>query len=149
LNSYVIQHSKKKTIKLELGFSLRKANQGVSWWLAVKDLVLSLLWSGFNPWPSNFCMPWARPEKKKKKKKRERIQNFTDFSGIFIIEKAICVFAYNILNKNHLLIRKLRQGTAHIKQNIYLLKNVCIKINGTCHQMAQNLWKKVQIIKVA
>ena len=27
----------------------------------------SLLWHGFNPWPKNFCMPWARPKKKKKK----------------------------------------------------------------------------------
>ena len=37
----------------------------------VKDLVLSLLWLGFHPWPKNFCMPGVRP-KKKKKKKRER-----------------------------------------------------------------------------
>ena len=26
--------------------------------LAVKDLALSLLWLGFNPWPKNFHMPW-------------------------------------------------------------------------------------------
>ena len=30
--------------------------------LVVKDLVLSLLWHGFNPWPRNFCMPWAWPK---------------------------------------------------------------------------------------
>ena len=33
----------------------------------VKDLVLSLLWLrlllwlGFDPWPQNFCIPWAQP----------------------------------------------------------------------------------------
>ena len=31
----------------------------------VKDLVVSLLWHGFDPWPRNFCMPWAQPEKKR------------------------------------------------------------------------------------
>ena len=33
--------------------------------LAVKDLALSLLWFGFNPWHGNFCMLWAWPEKNK------------------------------------------------------------------------------------
>ena len=28
----------------------------------VKGLVLSLLWLGFDPWPQNFCMLWARPK---------------------------------------------------------------------------------------
>lgn len=32
----------------------------------VKDLVLSLQWLQlllwFDPWPGNFCMPWARPK---------------------------------------------------------------------------------------
>ena len=23
----------------------------------IKDLVLSLLWFGFDPWPGNFCLP--------------------------------------------------------------------------------------------
>ena len=32
----------------------------------VKDLVLSLLWLRFNPWPENFCMPWAWPKKVQK-----------------------------------------------------------------------------------
>ena len=42
--------------------------------LAVKDLVLSLLWLGsllwcrFDPWPGNFCMQRAQPKKKKKLK---------------------------------------------------------------------------------
>ena len=30
---------------------------------AVKDLALSLLWPGFDPWPRNFCMPWEWPKK--------------------------------------------------------------------------------------
>ena len=28
-----------------------------------------LLWCMFNPWPGNFCMPWAQQKKKKKEKK--------------------------------------------------------------------------------
>ena len=28
----------------------------------VMDLVLSLLWPGFDPWPGNFHMPWAWPK---------------------------------------------------------------------------------------
>ena len=32
--------------------------------LAIKDLVLSLLWLRFDPWPGNFHMPWAWPKKK-------------------------------------------------------------------------------------
>ena len=35
--------------------------------LQVKNLVLSLLWFGFDPWPKNFHMPWAWPKNKKKK----------------------------------------------------------------------------------
>ena len=30
-----------------------------------KDLALSLLWHGFDPWPGKFCMPWAWSKKKK------------------------------------------------------------------------------------
>ena len=29
----------------------------------VKDLTLSLLWWGFDPWLGNFCLPWAQPNK--------------------------------------------------------------------------------------
>ena len=29
-----------------------------------KDLVLSLMWHRFDPWPGNFCMPQMQPEKK-------------------------------------------------------------------------------------
>ena len=36
----------------------------------VKDLVLLLLWFGFDLWPQKFCMPQARQKKKKKKKKK-------------------------------------------------------------------------------
>ena len=38
----------------------------------IKDPVLSLQWLGlllwhrFDPWPRNFCRPWAWPKKKKK-----------------------------------------------------------------------------------
>ena len=31
----------------------------------IKDLVLSLLWHGFNPWPRNFHMPQVWLKKKK------------------------------------------------------------------------------------
>ena len=29
----------------------------------VKDLVVLLLWHGFDPWLRNFHMPWVRPKK--------------------------------------------------------------------------------------
>ena len=47
----------------------------------VKDLLLSLLqlgwrlWRGFDPWPGNFCMLWAKQKKKKKKKKEKEKKN--------------------------------------------------------------------------
>ena len=28
--------------------------------VGVKDLASSLLWLRFDPWPGNFCMPWAQ-----------------------------------------------------------------------------------------
>ena len=31
--------------------------------LLVKDPALYLLWYRFDPWPGNFCMPWAWPKK--------------------------------------------------------------------------------------
>ena len=37
----------------------------------LKDLALSLLWHGFDPWPGNFCVPWVWPQ-----------QNF--FFGLFL-----------------------------------------------------------------
>ena len=30
--------------------------------LVVKDLASSLLWLTFDPWPGDFCVPWARPK---------------------------------------------------------------------------------------
>ena len=39
--------------------------------LVVKDWALLLLWLEFDPWPSNFCMPWEWGKKKKKKKTNE------------------------------------------------------------------------------
>ena len=32
--------------------------------LVIKDLARSLLWLRFSPWPRNFCVQRARPEKK-------------------------------------------------------------------------------------
>ena len=34
--------------------------------LVIKDLVLSILWPGLDPWPGNFGMPQEQTEKKKK-----------------------------------------------------------------------------------
>ena len=33
----------------------------------LKDLILSLLWLAFDPWPGKFCMPWPRPKQNKNK----------------------------------------------------------------------------------
>ena len=33
----------------------------------VKDLVLSLLWLGFDPSPGNFCMPWVQQIKERER----------------------------------------------------------------------------------
>ena len=41
----------------------------------VKDLVLSLLWLGFNPCPGNFRMPWTQPKKQKERRKEKRNLN--------------------------------------------------------------------------
>ena len=38
----------------------------------VKDLALSLLWHGYDPWPRNFCMPWMQPKIKKLKIKKKK-----------------------------------------------------------------------------
>ena len=35
--------------------------------LAIKAMILSFLWLGFDAWPGNFHMTWAWPKKKKKK----------------------------------------------------------------------------------
>ena len=40
----------------------------------VKDLVLPLLWHGFDPWPGNVCVPWYDKKKKKKKKERKKMR---------------------------------------------------------------------------
>ena len=58
--------------------------------LAVKDLVLSLLWLGsllwcrFDPWPGNFCMQRAQPKKKKKKKIKKCIFDVFSTCDVFI-----------------------------------------------------------------
>ena len=45
----------------------------------VKDLVVSLLWHGFDPWPRNFCMLRAQPKRRNQwtKVKMEVISHFT------------------------------------------------------------------------
>ena len=42
--------------------------------LVVKDLVLSLLWLGFDPWSRNFCMSraWSKIKIKNKTKKQQQ-----------------------------------------------------------------------------
>ena len=46
----------------------KKTMRGFHGSLVVKDLVLSLLWLrlmlwfGLDPWPGNFCVPWAWPK---------------------------------------------------------------------------------------
>ena len=42
----------------------------------VKDLVLSLLWLGFEPWPRAFYMPQGQSKKKKKKKKKAHQETY-------------------------------------------------------------------------
>ena len=41
----------------------------------IKDLVLSLLWLGFDPWPGNFCMPWMWPIKQTNKENTQGVLN--------------------------------------------------------------------------
>ena len=48
---------------LTLTLELKKdwgSSQVAQW---VKDLVLSLLWHRFDPWPGNFYMPWPKEKK--------------------------------------------------------------------------------------
>ena len=45
--------------------------------LEVKDLVLSLLWRAFDPWPGNTGMLWVWPRKKPKMAKMIHFVFFT------------------------------------------------------------------------
>ena len=69
--SYFTQVDKRKImISQNFGYSnyllLTWFQNCISWSSLVaqllKDLALSLLWHGFNPWPGNFHMPWAGPK---------------------------------------------------------------------------------------
>ena len=58
----------------------------------VKDLALSMLrllrllpWHGFDPWPRNFCMQWARPNKIKHKAKENDLLGLTPI-GILLCD---------------------------------------------------------------
>ena len=42
----------------------------------VRDLVLSLLWPGFNSWSGNYYVLKAQLERKKKERERERERSF-------------------------------------------------------------------------
>ena len=42
----------------------------------VKDVVLSLLWHRFDPWPGNLHMVPLQPKKKKKKKAQRILESF-------------------------------------------------------------------------
>ena len=53
--------SKKKPTTTKKGY---RHSQEFPGGLAFKVLTLSQLWRGFDPWPGNFCMPWAGPKKK-------------------------------------------------------------------------------------
>ena len=51
------------------------------WLSGVKDPALSLQWlgsvslHGFDPWPRNFCMPWAWQKKKSEQEVRKRLKH--------------------------------------------------------------------------
>ncbi|CAM9221555.1 unnamed protein product [Rangifer tarandus platyrhynchus] len=64
-----------------------------------------------------FCKirTWIRLQKKGN-------PNPIHLAGVFSIEKATRIFAYNILNKNHLLAIQLKQGRVHIKQEYPFIK---------------------------
>ena len=51
----------------------------------VKDLVLSLLWRGFDPQPRNFHMLRVWPKKKKKKKKKALVSISLKTCGIQLV----------------------------------------------------------------
>ena len=38
----------------------------------------SLLWRMFDPWPRNFCVPWAWPKKKKQKQKQQTMKTSSE-----------------------------------------------------------------------
>lgn len=46
--------------------------------LVVRDLVLSLLWSGFVPWPGNLCILVVAQKTPNKQKSRVRSKKFPD-----------------------------------------------------------------------
>ena len=67
-----VKQSRKKIDKLDFleikNFAALKDNamevkrQEFPGGLAVKDLMLSLLWCRFDPWAGNFCMPGLKPK---------------------------------------------------------------------------------------
>ena len=88
-----------------------------------------------------FCKirTWIRLQKKGN-------PNPTHLTGVFSIEKATCIFAYNILNKNHLLVIQLKQGRVHIKQEYPFIKKhlhemfACRDFFPTCPKIVALKW---------
>ena len=55
--------------------------------LAVKDLMLSLLWLRFDPWPGSFHMSACHGYSQKKKKKKKKKENKNSFLAGIIASK--------------------------------------------------------------
>ena len=54
--------------------------------LALSSLQLgSLPWCGFDPWPGNFHMPWARPPKKVSMAASWKCPNIIDLSILLLL----------------------------------------------------------------
>ena len=58
------QMVQKKTVNLHKKRIIKQEFPGG---LVVKDLALSPLWLGFDPWPGNFHMPWKSPKNENSK----------------------------------------------------------------------------------
>ena len=66
--------------------------------LVVENLVLSLLWLKFNPWPRNVCMPWMQPKGGKSWKNLDMSTWKSNFSSphscsVHCINMVSCVFS--------------------------------------------------------
>ena len=93
----------------------------------VKDPALSLLMArvaavvGFNPWPRNFCMPWAQPKEKKKNSQKDRLGflGLADQMKLLHIEQVNNFLLYSTGNYiqhptlNH-------NGKEYFKNNVYI-----------------------------
>ena len=62
----------------------------------IKDLALSLLWLGFYPWASNFCLLQVWPKKKKKKAEKGKVGNKVVKVNSYLTVGHECRFSLNI-----------------------------------------------------